>query len=231
LRGIEFKNQHASPRLDLGRGSVEQQTTKTDSFLREGTIFCTLPHQFSVIVAPGFRHSPQMELLGRTRPQRQPPGAPPHSQIFRLHSREVDHAFGRTEIFRLPFEKLQNIHVRVQPRQAELFQRSLGKWRTLPATIRISVVLQCEEKLFTYSMEEILWYFGHESKRNPQSKWTITFIERKMHPQRTKNCPYFGNVLVWNDPQTRAKWLGSMLKARYRDSLMQPAMHVNLMQN
>jgi Arf-GAP/Rho-GAP domain/ANK repeat/PH domain-containing protein 1 len=89
----------------------------------------------------------------------------------------------------------------------------------------------CEEKLFTYSMEEILWYFGHESKRNPQSKWTITFIERKMHPQRTKNCPYFGNVLVWNDPQTRAKWLGSMLKARYRDSLMQPAMHVNLMQN
>jgi Arf-GAP/Rho-GAP domain/ANK repeat/PH domain-containing protein 1 len=80
-------------------------------------------------------------------------------------------------------------------------------------------------------MEEILWYFGHESKRNPQSKWTITFIERKMHPQRTKNCPYFGNVLVWNDPQTRAKWLGSMLKARYRDSLMQPAMHVNLMQN
>jgi Arf-GAP/Rho-GAP domain/ANK repeat/PH domain-containing protein 1 len=98
-------------------------------------------------------------------------------------------------------------------------------------TIRISVVLQCEEKLFTYSMEEILWYFGHESKRNPQSKWTITFIERKMHPQRTKNCPYFGNVLVWNDPQTRAKWLGSMLKARYRDSLMQPAMHVNLMQN
>ncbi|EFA00372.1 arf-GAP with Rho-GAP domain, ANK repeat and PH domain-containing protein 1 [Tribolium castaneum] len=89
----------------------------------------------------------------------------------------------------------------------------------------------CEEKLFTYNIEDIMWYLGHESKKNPQSRWTITFIETKMHPQRTKNCPYFGNVLVWGDPQTRAKWLGAMLKARYRESLIQPAMHINLMVN
>ncbi|RZB94391.1 RhoGAP and/or PH domain containing protein [Asbolus verrucosus] len=89
----------------------------------------------------------------------------------------------------------------------------------------------CDEKIFTYNIEDIIWYLGHESKKNPQSKWTITFIGSKTHPKRTKGSPYFGNVLVWSDPQTRASWLASMLKARYRDSLMQPAMHVNLMAN
>ncbi|KAJ3663437.1 hypothetical protein Zmor_007698 [Zophobas morio] len=89
----------------------------------------------------------------------------------------------------------------------------------------------CDEKLFSYNVEDILWYLGNESKRNPQSRWTITFIETKIHPQRTKSCPYFGNVIIWGDPHTRAKWLGAMLRARFRESLKQPAMHVNLMTN
>ncbi|XP_018563544.1 arf-GAP with Rho-GAP domain, ANK repeat and PH domain-containing protein 1 [Anoplophora glabripennis] len=76
--------------------------------------------------------------------------------------------------------------------------------------------------LHSWNVEDIIWYLGHESKRNPQSRWTITFIELKTHPKRTKNAPYFGNVLVWTDAASRANWLSAMLKSRYPNNLAPP---------
>lgn len=73
--------------------------------------------------------------------------------------------------------------------------------------------------LHSWNVEDIIWYLGHESKRNPQSRWTITFIELNTHPKRTKNAPYFGNVLVWTDAASRANWLSAMLKSRYPNNL------------
>ncbi|KAG5896364.1 hypothetical protein JTB14_005842 [Gonioctena quinquepunctata] len=71
-----------------------------------------------------------------------------------------------------------------------------------------------ETILHSWNIEDIIWYFGHESKRNPQSRWTITFIETKSHPARSKSCPYFGYVVVWSDASLRANWLSAMLKSR-----------------
>ncbi|KAJ8957081.1 hypothetical protein NQ318_007294 [Aromia moschata] len=79
-----------------------------------------------------------------------------------------------------------------------------------------------ETVLHSWNIEDIIWYLGHESKRNPPSRWTITFIEVSKQPNRTKNAPYFGNVLVWTDASLRANWLSAMLKSRYPNNLAPP---------
>ncbi|XP_023014900.2 rhoGAP_ARAP and RA_ARAPs domain-containing protein RhoGAP15B [Leptinotarsa decemlineata] len=79
-----------------------------------------------------------------------------------------------------------------------------------------------EITLHSWNIEDIIWYFGHESKRNPQFRWTITFIETKSHPTRNKSCPYFGYVIVWSDATQRANWLSAMLKSRYPNNLAPP---------
>ncbi|XP_056637370.1 arf-GAP with Rho-GAP domain, ANK repeat and PH domain-containing protein 2 [Diorhabda sublineata] len=79
-----------------------------------------------------------------------------------------------------------------------------------------------EVTLNCWNIEDIVWYLGHESKRSTQSRWTITFIDANSHPIRSKNSPYFGSVLVWNDAATRANWLSAMLKARYPNNLTPP---------
>ncbi|KAJ8969771.1 hypothetical protein NQ314_001608 [Rhamnusium bicolor] len=79
-----------------------------------------------------------------------------------------------------------------------------------------------ETILHSWNIEDVVWYLGHEHKRNPQSRWTITFIEINTHPKRTKNTPYFGNILAWNDASLRANWLSAMLKSRYPNNLAPP---------
>lgn len=91
--------------------------------------------------------------------------------------------------------------------------------------------MQCTQKITSWNVEEIVWYLGNESKRNPLLKWTITFFPKKEIPKRTKATPWFGNVIAWSDPESRARWLGSILKATYAKNLMPPAQHVNLMSN
>nr|CAH7712994.1 unnamed protein product [Callosobruchus chinensis] len=79
-----------------------------------------------------------------------------------------------------------------------------------------------EQMLHQWNIEDIICYLGHETKRSPHSRWTMTFIETKTHPARSKSTPYFGHVLVWNDAATRANWLSSMLRARYPNNLAPP---------
>ncbi|KAK4876934.1 hypothetical protein RN001_009440 [Aquatica leii] len=89
----------------------------------------------------------------------------------------------------------------------------------------------CSTKLGSWNIEDILWYIGHEPKRNPQSTWTITFISKTQPPKRTKSTPWFGNIIAWSNPGLRASWLASMLKAEHPTDLMPPPQHVNLMSN
>lgn len=89
--------------------------------------------------------------------------------------------------------------------------------------------MQCVQNLGLWNIEDITWYFGHETKRQPPSKWTITFIQKSEIPNRTKHSPYFGNVLVWNDPTSRAEWLAGMLKAEHPNDLTPPPQIVNLL--
>ncbi|CAG9770406.1 unnamed protein product [Ceutorhynchus assimilis] len=76
--------------------------------------------------------------------------------------------------------------------------------------------------LYSWRIEDITWYLGHESKRSPQSRWTATFLEKDANPCRTRTNPYFGNILVWNDAAIRANWISAMLKSRYPNNLTPP---------
>ncbi|KAF5280530.1 hypothetical protein FQR65_LT00281 [Abscondita terminalis] len=86
-------------------------------------------------------------------------------------------------------------------------------------------------KLGSWNIEDILWYIGHEPKRNPQSNWTITFMSKSQPPKRTKSSPWFGNIIAWNNPGLRAAWLAAMMKAEHPKDLTPPPQHVNLMSN
>lgn len=96
---------------------------------------------------------------------------------------------------------------------------------------KLHVLFKCSQKLLSWNIEDIVWYLGNEPKRNPLSKWTITFFPKKEIPKRTKSTPWFGNILVWQDPALRALWLGTMLRAEHLMDLMPPPQHVNLMVN
>ncbi|XP_018335487.1 arf-GAP with Rho-GAP domain, ANK repeat and PH domain-containing protein 1 [Agrilus planipennis] len=87
----------------------------------------------------------------------------------------------------------------------------------------------CAVKLSSWNIEDIVWYLGNEPKRNPQSKWTITFFPKNEPPVRAKSKPWFGNILVWTDPAFRAMWLSSMLRLEHPTDLTPPPQHVNLM--
>ncbi|XP_072397147.1 arf-GAP with Rho-GAP domain, ANK repeat and PH domain-containing protein 2 [Diabrotica undecimpunctata] len=82
--------------------------------------------------------------------------------------------------------------------------------------------------LHSWNIEDIVWYLGHESKRSTQSRWTITFIDVKVQPVRTKNSTFFGSVIVWNDAATRANWLSAMLNARYPNNVTPPPSLVSI---
>ncbi|KAL3284888.1 hypothetical protein HHI36_019024 [Cryptolaemus montrouzieri] len=85
----------------------------------------------------------------------------------------------------------------------------------------------CDIKISSWNMEDLCWYWGHESKRSPPSKWTITFFLKNEVPKRTRSQPFFGSIIIWPDSQSRANWLAIMLKTLYPDGITQP-LHVNL---
>ncbi|XP_032673778.1 arf-GAP with Rho-GAP domain, ANK repeat and PH domain-containing protein 1 [Odontomachus brunneus] len=82
-------------------------------------------------------------------------------------------------------------------------------------------------KLHEWKIEDIIWYLGHEPKRNPQMGWSITFIMKNKKPTRCKDSPYFGNTLAGTSKDDQYRWLAAMLFGEYQLNLRPSA--VNLM--
>lgn len=76
----------------------------------------------------------------------------------------------------------------------------------------------CAIKLSEWNIEEIIWYIGHEPKRNPQTRWAITFIDKKDPVKRTKECPYFGNTIAGSSKEEHLQWMAAMLVGQYHHS-------------
>lgn len=76
----------------------------------------------------------------------------------------------------------------------------------------------CAHKLNEWKIEEIIWYIGHEPKRNPQSRWAITFIDKKDPVKRTKEYPYFGNTIAGTSKEEHLQWIAAMLLGQYQHS-------------
>ncbi|XP_014605438.1 PREDICTED: arf-GAP with Rho-GAP domain, ANK repeat and PH domain-containing protein 1 [Polistes canadensis] len=85
----------------------------------------------------------------------------------------------------------------------------------------------CSTKLHEWKIEDVIWYLGHEPKRNPQMGWTITFILRNKKPTRCKENPFFGNILAGTSKDEQYKWLAAMLFGEFQMNLCPSA--INLM--
>ncbi|XP_046390911.1 uncharacterized protein LOC124159260 [Ischnura elegans] len=77
-------------------------------------------------------------------------------------------------------------------------------------------------KLAEWKVEDILWYLGHEPKRNPQSRWCITFIDKSKKPSRSKEKPFFGNTIAGTSSSEMLYWVTAMLLSEHPEGLSFP---------
>lgn len=69
-----------------------------------------------------------------------------------------------------------------------------------------------------WNIKDILWYVGHETKRNPHSRWSITFIPRTK-PKRSKDKPFFGCTIAGTVSEDHSRWMAAMMFAEYTNVL------------
>ncbi|XP_072930804.1 arf-GAP with Rho-GAP domain, ANK repeat and PH domain-containing protein 2 [Epargyreus clarus] len=72
---------------------------------------------------------------------------------------------------------------------------------------------QGSHKIDEWNIKDYLWYSGHEPKRNPQSRWAITFIPKNNKPKRSKDRPWFGCTVAGAVTEERLKWLSGIVFA------------------
>ncbi|XP_011172382.2 uncharacterized protein LOC105204845 [Solenopsis invicta] len=84
----------------------------------------------------------------------------------------------------------------------------------------------CSVKLHEWKIEDIIWYLGHEPKRNPQMGWSITFITKNKKPTRCKDSPFFGNILAGTSKDEEYRWLAAMLFGEYQLNLRASALNL-----
>ncbi|XP_015607808.1 uncharacterized protein LOC107273795 isoform X2 [Cephus cinctus] len=77
----------------------------------------------------------------------------------------------------------------------------------------------CCTKLHEWRIEDIVWYLGHEPKRNPQMGWCITFIIKSNKPSRCKDNPFFGYTLAGACKDEEYRWLAAMLFGEHQLNL------------
>lgn len=80
---------------------------------------------------------------------------------------------------------------------------------------------QGSHKIEEWKIKDILWYVGHEIKRNPQSRWAITFIPRNKQ-KRSKDKPWFGCTIAGAVTEDRLKWMTALMFAEHSTILPTP---------
>ncbi|KAI5701624.1 hypothetical protein M8J75_011445 [Diaphorina citri] len=76
-------------------------------------------------------------------------------------------------------------------------------------------------QLDEWRIEDIIWYQGFEKKRDPRTRWALTFIPRHK-PQRSKEAPWFGNTIAGTSKEEQCKWMAAMLFGQYGSSDLLP---------
>ena len=80
-------------------------------------------------------------------------------------------------------------------------QKSKGNMASAAATVEIG----------SWPIEEILWFFGSETKRKPPFNYNVTFIERGKAVERSKDQPHFGRTVSFESREFFIKWIATML--------------------
>ncbi|KAL4717516.1 hypothetical protein ACJJTC_000665 [Scirpophaga incertulas] len=81
---------------------------------------------------------------------------------------------------------------------------------------------QGSHKIEEWKIKDLLWYVGHESKRNPQSRWAITFIPRNNKSKRSKDRPWFGTTIAGSVTEDQLKWMTAMMFGQHANVLPVP---------
>lgn len=85
-------------------------------------------------------------------------------------------------------------------------------------------------KLGEWPVEDIVWFEGYEPKRNPNSRWAITFISKTNKAKRSKESPFFGCTLAGTCKEDQNKWMAAMLSAEHPQGLLPPPIQINLLE-
>ncbi|CAL8078882.1 unnamed protein product [Orchesella dallaii] len=74
-------------------------------------------------------------------------------------------------------------------------------------------------ELGSWKIEDIVWYMGCEPKRNAPTRWTFTIVKRNYPFKRSKDEPFFGNVIVCASEDELHKWIGAMVIGEHPEGL------------
>ncbi len=80
----------------------------------------------------------------------------------------------------------------------------------------------------TWDIERIIWYFGCENKRLPPSNLNVTFIERDVPVERSKERPHFGRTISFASRELFIKWVAAMLVAEHQTDIVPPETLLNI---
>ncbi|XP_050683153.1 arf-GAP with Rho-GAP domain, ANK repeat and PH domain-containing protein 2 [Leptidea sinapis] len=81
---------------------------------------------------------------------------------------------------------------------------------------------QGSRKIEEWNIKDILWYVGHEPKRNPQSRWAITFIPKNNKQKRSRDRPWFGTTIAGAVTEDQLKWMAALMFAEHSNIIPTP---------
>ena len=74
----------------------------------------------------------------------------------------------------------------------------------------------------SWPIEDIWWYFGCDPKRQAPFHYNLTFISKHEKVERSKNQPFFGNIISFEYRELFSKWVAAMLVAEYSNDVKPP---------
>ncbi|XP_050440642.1 arf-GAP with Rho-GAP domain, ANK repeat and PH domain-containing protein 2 [Adelges cooleyi] len=81
--------------------------------------------------------------------------------------------------------------------------------------------------LHEWSVKDLIWYIGFEPKRNPHSRWCITFILKDDPPKDLREN--FGLSIAGTTKEDHLRWMAALLIAEYGVNNILPPVSVNLL--
>lgn len=81
---------------------------------------------------------------------------------------------------------------------------------------------EASHHLNQWNIEDITWYMGCDSRRNPPHRMNVTFAARQGEMKRSKETPYFGNCLSLSSEEEFTRWLAAMLIAEFPSGILPP---------
>ena len=74
----------------------------------------------------------------------------------------------------------------------------------------------------SWPIEDIWWYFGCEPKRQAPFHYNLTFITKEEKVERTKDRPFFGHTISFENRELFTKWVAAMLVAEHSSDIIPP---------